>query len=132
MRCCSWKATYTSITILNLLIHLFNPYTFWNAITRNFDAVTVCLGVSQCFTVRICSRDNRFAWINCLIFRILVNNYFQSTSVFIFIIVIILSSKIFFIYLVILQNFSTINIICHAFIAIIIFIFIKQSFKTIW
>ena len=94
MRCCSWKAMYTSITILDLLIHLFNSYTFWDAITENFDVATVCLRVSQCFTVKICSRDNTFAWIKSLIFRILVNIYFQSTSVFIFIII-ILSRKIY-------------------------------------
>ena len=41
MRCCSWKAMYTSITIPNLLIYLFNSYTFWDTVAENFDVVTI-------------------------------------------------------------------------------------------
>ena len=128
MKCWSWKALYTSITILNLLIHFCNSYTCWITITEIFDIATVCLGVSQCFTVRICFRDNMFTWINRLIFRILVNNYFRSAIAFIFIISIILFCKILFIWS--FCSFSTINIICYGFIVIII-IFIKQSSKMI-
>ena len=83
---------YTSITTLNLLIYLFNSYVFWNAITESFDFVTFCLRVNQCFTVRICSRDNTFMWINRLIPGYCL---ISTSSVFIFIIIITFSYKIF-------------------------------------